>query len=188
MRVGVLALQGAFREHINHLDALGYDTVELRRREDISSLDALVLPGGESTAQKILLERRGMTKMLKEIIESGIPVLGTCAGLILLSCSLEGEGEGVFKTLPIVTKRNAYGRQSSSFSTIGSFSNLTGVPMTFIRAPIIVSVEEGVECLSSFRGEITGLRFHNQYGLTFHPELEKIEDVENIYNLIFKRD
>ncbi len=188
MKVGVLALQGAFREHINHLNALGYDTVELKRREDISSLDALVLPGGESTAQKILLERRGMTTPLKEIIESGIPVLGTCAGLILLSQWIEGEGEGVLGTLPVVTKRNAYGRQSSSFSTIGSFSNLQRVPMTFIRAPLIVSAKEGVECLSSFHGEITGVRFLNQYGLTFHPELGKIEDAEHIYNLIFKRD
>lgn len=188
MRIGVLALQGAFIEHIRHLGDLGYDAVELRRKEDISSLDGIVFPGGESTTQRKLIDEEGMKKPLEELIESGIPVLGTCAGLILLASGIEGDGEGFFKTLPALVRRNAYGRQSASFSLVSSFSTLGDIPMTFIRAPLILSVGENVEILSRINGGITGVRYLNQYGLTFHPELEKTEDTASVYRMIFKRD
>ncbi|MDD7536785.1 MAG: pyridoxal 5'-phosphate synthase glutaminase subunit PdxT [Bullifex sp.] len=171
MRIGVLAVQGAFEEHIDVLRRLGAETVELRQQHDIRDLDGLVLPGGESTVQGKIIRETGMFEPLYELISGGVPVLATCAGLILLSEKLSNDGNVWFGTLPVTVKRNAYGRQLGSFETVGDVGDIRKFPEVFIRAPYIESVGEGVTVLSSFEDHVTGVRFGKQIGLSFHPEL-----------------
>ncbi|MGN0907166.1 MAG: pyridoxal 5'-phosphate synthase glutaminase subunit PdxT [Bullifex sp.] len=171
MKVGVLAVQGAFAEHIDMLSRLGAEAVELRKKDDIRALDALVLPGGESTVQGKIIRETGMFAPLKEMIEGGLPTLATCAGLILLSEKLSNDGNVYFGTLPVTVKRNAYGRQLGSFETVGNVGRIMEFPEVFIRAPYIENVRDYVTVLSSFDGHATGVRYKNQIGLSFHPEL-----------------
>ncbi len=185
MKIGVLALQGAFIEHVKALEALGYSAQPLRSRADLSSLDGIVLPGGESTVQMKLLKETGMYEGMKTMIENGLPTLGTCAGLILLASSIEGQDETCFSTLPVTVKRNAYGRQMGSFRTISNVKGVGPVPMTFIRAPYVTHVSDGVEVLATVDDKIVGVKYRKQYGLAFHPELERVEDAEWIYSLVF---
>ena len=201
-RIGVLAVQGAFAEHASRLRRLGCDAVELRRRADaLQTLDGLVLPGGESTAQAKLLEDLGMREPLGRLIREGMPVLGTCAGLILLAETVESTGDGRrgsafgngrdcgmrrarggaavpvagFRTLPVSVLRNGYGRQLGSFVASAPCRCGRGdtreISLVFIRAPRIVSVGPGVETLVSLDGEPVAVRFGNQVGCCFHPEL-----------------
>lgn len=186
--VAVLALQGAFAEHEAVLARLGVRWMELREADDLRrEFDALILPGGESTVQAKLLEDLGMLAPLKARIEDGMPVLGTCAGAILLADQIdEGKGSGScsgtsprgFATMPVKVLRNAYGRQLGSFRTEGSFacgrypSKSGRIPMTFVRAPRIEAVGEGVEVLARARGDIVAVRYGNQMALSFHPELD----------------
>ncbi len=187
MKIGVLALQGAFIEHEKKLLAMGYDASELRCRRDLDvSLDGIVLPGGESTVQMKLLKDNNMFDTIKDMIKSGVPVLGTCAGLILLSERIENQEETGFGTMPIIVRRNAYGRQKESFHTTSEVAGVGPVPMTFIRAPLIVGTGEEVEILSRVDDKPVAVRYHSQYGLSFHPELEKIEDAEWIYRLLWR--
>ncbi len=184
MRIGVLALQGAFIEHMDRLRSLKAYAVELRCAADLSApLDGLILPGGESTVQMKLIRELGMYDGLKAFIDSGKPVLGTCAGLILLASSVEGQTAVGFGTMPVTVRRNAYGRQLGSFHTIAPFKGIGDVPMTFIRAPYVTEVGTGVEVLSKVDGNIVAVKYGNQYGLSFHPELD--EDSSWIYNLVF---
>ena len=190
-KVAVLAVQGAFIEHERALSKLGCECMELRQGPDVRQpFDALVLPGGESTVQAKLLRELGMIDELHRRIADGIPVMGTCAGLILLAKTVE-EGvptagdptaevvggavaPGAFGTLPVTVRRNAYGRQLGSFHAKAPFSGIEGdVPMTFIRAPYVKSVGAGVEILSETDGRITAARWRNQLVTAFHPELTK---------------
>ena len=167
-RVGVLAVQGAFIEHENALRELGHECVELRQRADIRNLDALVLPGGESTVQGKLLRELEMFDPLRELIVAGLPTLGTCAGLILLATKLDADPTVHFGTFPATVRRNAYGRQLGSFHTRAPFGDLT-----FIRAPYIVEAAPEVEILAKVDGKIVAAQYQNQIGLAFHPELDK---------------
>lgn len=170
--VGVLAVQGAFVEHERKLGALGAHCVELRQRRDcLQHLDALVLPGGESTVQSQMLQALDMWTPLQGIIASGVPVLGTCAGLILLARSVKG-GAPCFGSMPVTVRRNAYGRQLASFHVEAGCTGVGRVPMTFIRAPYIESVGTGVEVLACVDGHVVAARYGNQLGLAFHPELD----------------
>lgn len=172
MKAAVLAVQGAFIEHEKKLAELGIETFEIREKRDAEkSFDALVLPGGESTVQGKLLRELGLFDILKSRIESGAKVLATCAGLILLAKKIENDTRVHFATMPVTVKRNAYGRQLGSFYTEADFANLGKIPMTFIRAPYIESVENGVEVLAKVDGKIVAARYKNQVGLSFHPEL-----------------
>lgn len=172
MKVGVLAVQGAFIEHEKMLEQLGAECVELRQKSDLSKgYDALVLPGGESTVQGKLLKELDMFDTIKEQIEEGMPVLATCAGLILLADHLSNDQKSHLQTMPVTVKRNAYGRQLGSFYTEEEVKGVGKVPMTFIRAPYIESVEDGVEVLARVEGNIVAVRYKNQIGLSFHPEL-----------------
>ena len=171
MRVGILAVQGAFAEHEDVLKKLGAETILLRQKDDIKNIDVLVLPGGESTVQGKLIKELNMFNPLKELINSGIPVLATCAGLILLSERIANDPNTYLGTLPVTVKRNAYGRQLGSFNTIGNVGELPDFKMSFIRAPIIESVSDGVEILASVDEKIVGVRYKNQIGLSFHPEI-----------------
>ncbi len=172
MKIGVLAVQGAFIEHENRLRELGCDTVELRSRGDIGSLDGLVLPGGESTVQGKLIRELGMFDSLREMIGGGLPVLATCAGLILLSQEISNDSARYFGTLPVTVRRNAYGRQLGSFRTEAAFGEFENVPMTFIRAPVIVSTGKDVNVMACIEGRIVAVEWGNQVGLSFHPELD----------------
>ena len=172
MTVAVLALQGAFLEHEQMLKKLGADYFEIRQKKDLDrTFDALILPGGESTVMRKLLLELDLYDTLKEKIISGMPVFGTCAGLILLADEVEA-GVPCFGTMNITAKRNAYGRQLGSFHTDADFGELGKVPMTFIRAPYIAEAGEGVEVLAKVDGKIVAARQGRQLVTAFHPELD----------------
>lgn len=171
-KIGVLAVQGAFIEHEAILRELGAECVELRKKSDITDdIDGLVLPGGESTVQGQILRELDMFDALKEKIENGIPVLATCAGVILLSGEIVNDNHRYFATLPVRIRRNAYGRQLGSFEATESFKGLGPFKMTFIRAPYIESVGDGVDILAQVDDKTVAVRYKNQIGLSFHPEL-----------------
>ncbi len=171
MRIGVLALQGAFIEHENVLKRLGATCVELREKRDINRIDGLVLPGGESTVQAKLLHELAMFDVLQEKIRLGLPTLATCAGLILLAKHITNDTATHFATFPVTVQRNAYGRQLGSFTETAPFEGLGPFTMTFIRAPSIESIGEGVKTLALIDGKPVAVRFENQIALAFHPEL-----------------
>lgn len=174
MTAAVLAVQGAFIEHEKRMEELGVSCIELRQKKDLElSFDGLILPGGESTVQGKLLRELDMYDALKEKITSGMPVLATCAGLILLADHLSNDEKVHFGTLPVTVKRNAYGRQLGSFYTEEEFKGIGKIPMTFIRAPYIEEVRDGVEVLAKVDGNIVGVRYGNQIGISFHPELDE---------------
>ncbi len=181
MTVAVLAVQGAFLEHKNKIASLGHTCIELRRKEDLNKpFKRLILPGGESTTQGKLLLELDMFEPLQALIRTGMPVLGTCAGLILLANSIEGETP-YLATLPVCVKRNAYGRQLGSFYTQGSFGPFNNVPMTFIRAPYIESASSECEVLAKVDGNIVGVRYENQLGIAFHPELNNDTRIHELF-------
>lgn len=172
MKIAVLAVQGAFIEHEKALQRLGAETVELRKAEDLEQdFDGLVLPGGESTVQSRLLKELSMFESLKEKIEEGLPVLATCAGLILLAQNVSNDEKRGFATLPVTVKRNAYGRQLGSFYYEGRIKGIGTYPMEFIRAPYIESVGDDVEILAEVEEKIVGVAYKNQLAFSFHPEL-----------------
>lgn len=173
MLVGVLALQGAFIEQEKMLQKLGADCIELRKKEDLEKgYDALVLPGGESTVQGKLLRELDMFDTLQEQIQSGMPVLATCAGMILLASELENDTNTYFATIPMCVKRNAYGRQLGSFHTEALLKNIGTVPMTFIRAPYVAYAKDDVDVLATVNNKIVAVQYQNQIALAFHPELD----------------
>ena len=178
MQVGVLAVQGAFAEHEHVLSELGVSCLELRNAGDLNKpYDALILPGGESTVQGKLLRDSDMFDTIKSQIEGGMPVLATCAGLILLAQHIEGDDTVHLGTLPVTVKRNAYGRQLGSFHTEAELKGIGEVPMTFIRAPFVESVHADAsgntpEILSIVENRIVGVKYKNQMAFAFHPELD----------------
>lgn len=171
--VGILAVQGAFIEHAHCLEKLGAEYKYLRNKADITDdIDRLIFVGGESTTQRKLLKELEMLEPLKKLIEQNIPVMGTCAGLILLSEKIAGGEETVFGTLPVEVCRNAYGRQLGSFSTEQNIGEVEKFPMRFIRAPFVEKVlSDEVEVLNETDGRITAVKYENQLGFAFHPEL-----------------
>lgn len=181
MKIGILAVQGAFIEHKKRLEELGAECFEIRNKSDlIHEIDGLVLPGGESTVQGKLLKELDLFDQLQERIKSGLPVLATCAGLILLAENLKNDTVRHFATLPVTVVRNAFGRQLGSFYIEHEFGTLGKVPMTFIRAPVIETVGKSVEILSVVcdsenakenNKKIVAVRFKNQLAMSFHPEL-----------------
>ncbi len=173
-RIGVLAIQGAFAEHRQILEKLGAETFEIRQLRDLEqNFDGLILPGGESTVQGKLLHDLGLFEPLKNLIENGLPTLGTCAGLILLADNLSNDSHTYFGTLPATVERNAYGRQLGSFYVEENFEGIGKIPMTFIRAPLIQKVGEGVRILATVNNQIVAVRYKNQLALSFHPELNE---------------
>lgn len=171
--IGVLCVQGAFAEHLEILKRLGVRGVEIRKRSDLQSnrIDGLILPGGESTVMGKLLRELELFDPLKAAIEDGMPVLGTCAGLILLAKSLGKDSTVHFGTMDITVVRNGYGRQLGSFRTPGHVYGVGEVPMVFIRAPYIESVSDRVEVLSRVDGRIVAARQDSMVVTAFHPEL-----------------
>lgn len=173
MLTGILAVQGAFREHAECLERLSADYVYIRNKSDISDkIDRLILPGGESTVQRKLISELGMFDYIKDRISNGMPVLGTCAGLILLAQNIVNGEDKFFGTLPVSVCRNAYGRQLGSFSASGNIGSIKDFPMRFIRAPYIREVlSDDAEILNITNERITAVKYKNQLGMAFHPEL-----------------
>ena len=172
MKIAVLAVQGAFIEHEKMLASLGAECFEIRQKRDLEQhFDGLVLPGGESTVQGKLLHELDLFDILQHKIRQGVPVLGTCAGLILLASHLSNDDHVYFGTLPVSVRRNAYGRQLGSFYTEQEMKGVGQIPMTFIRAPYIERVGEDVEILAEVEGNLVGVRYGNQIGISFHPEV-----------------
>ena len=171
MKIGILAVQGAFIEHEKIIKELGADCIEIRKKEQLEYIDGIILPGGESTVQGQLMRKLEILEPLKEMINNGLPVLATCAGAILLSQTIENGDEAHLGTLPVEIKRNAYGRQLSSFVTNANIDGIGEFPMVFIRAPYISSVSENVRILATVDEHIVAVQYKNQIGMSFHPEL-----------------
>lgn len=175
MRIAVLALQGAFLEHEQRLRQLGAEAFEVRQLADWQQpKDGLIIPGGESTTQLKLLTDLHLLAPVREEIERGLPVFGTCAGLILLARKVDGEDFDRISTMDIEVCRNAYGRQLGSFYAEADMNGVgQKVPMTFIRAPYIKRVFGSAEALATVDGRIVAARQDNQLVTAFHPELNE---------------
>jgi pyridoxal 5'-phosphate synthase pdxT subunit len=176
MKAGVLALQGAFREHREVLDALGVEAIEVRVPEQLSGLDALFMPGGESTTITKLLDTSGLRKPLHAALDEGLPVFGTCAGLILLADDVRDVGDvrypAALAALDCTVVRNAYGRQRESFEVRLAIEGMDdGFPGVFIRAPVVEQVGSDVEVLAEHGAHPVLIRQGAIWGATFHPEL-----------------
>ncbi len=172
MNIGVLALQGAFIEHRQRLSMLGIQSFEIRQLSDLSrQMDGLIIPGGESTVMAKLLHELSLFDPIRDKILDGMPVYGTCAGLILLAKQVSNHENRGLATMDITVRRNAYGRQLGSFYTVEQFADIGPVPMSFIRAPLIESAGEGVEILARVKGQMVAARQDNQLVTAFHPEL-----------------
>ena len=171
--IGVLALQGAFKEHVDMIKSLGHKGIEIRKAEQLDQLDAIILPGGESTAMGKLLKDFRIKEVLKDKIKKGLPVWGTCAGMILLAKKLDGDEEAHLKVMDIEVRRNAYGTQLDSFVTKEVIEGVSEkeIPMVFIRAPYIVDMDGTVQLLHKVDGNIVAVRQNNMIATSFHPEL-----------------
>lgn len=171
MRIGVIAVQGAFIEHITKLNKMGVDAFEIRQRSDIDArIDGFIIPGGESTVIGKLLVDLDMLEPIKAAILHGTPVFGTCAGLILLSKKLANANQPGLQVMDITTVRNGYGRQLGSFTTRAKFHH-HDIDMVFIRAPYIETNHPNVEILAIVDDKIVAARQHNILVTAFHPEL-----------------
>lgn len=172
-KIGVLAVQGAFFEHIAALNSLGAQFFEIRKKSDLTHnhIDGLILPGGESTVMGKLIYELGLFEIMQQLIINGLPVFGTCAGIILLAKTISNDNNTYFGTMDIVAKRNAYGRQLGSFNTINYFTGIGEIPMTFIRAPFIEEVAKNVEVLATVDNHIVAAKQDNMLVTSFHPEL-----------------
>ena len=175
MKIGVLALQGAFIEHEKILEKIGVETFEIRKKSDLASaisnnsINGLIIPGGESTAIGKLLHDLDLFEDIRKVISDGLPTFGTCAGLILLAKKIENDDRVHLGLMYIKVKRNAYGRQLGSFFTENEFKHVGKVPMTFIRAPYITEIGENVEVLSTVDGNIVAARENNILVTSYHP-------------------
>jgi len=182
MNIGILALQGAFLEHQQMLARLRIDSHLIRQPKDLQiPMDGLIIPGGESTAIGKLLSDLQMLEPIKKLIEGGLPTFGTCAGLILLAKDVTNNGFHSFKTMDIVARRNAYGRQLGSFATMGEVKGIGLIPLVFIRAPYIESAGEQVQILAVVDGRIVAARERNQLATAFHPELSDNTKIHELF-------
>ncbi|PMC33694.1 pyridoxal 5'-phosphate synthase glutaminase subunit PdxT [Bacillus sp. UMB0899] len=172
LKIGVLGLQGAVREHIRSIEACEAEGVVVKTVDQLADLDGLIIPGGESTTMRRLIDKYNFMEPLKEFAASGRPMFGTCAGLILLAKNLVGYDQSHLGLLDVTVERNSFGRQKDSFEAelmiTGVGEDFVGV---FIRAPHIVEVGEDVEILSKHNGRIVAARQGQFLGCSFHPEL-----------------
>jgi pyridoxal 5'-phosphate synthase pdxT subunit len=182
MTVGILAVQGAFAEHGAAWDRLGEGHFEIRKPSDLrKGMDGLIIPGGESTVMGKLLADMGMAGELRERILAGLPVFGTCAGMILLAERIENGPGRSLATFPATVRRNAFGRQLGSFAAVSCFAGLGEIPMEFIRAPVIAEAGDGVDILSEVGGKAVAARYGDQLVTAFHPELTACDAVHRYF-------
>jgi len=173
VRIGVLALQGDFAEHGAMLGRLDTQAVEVRQPSDMAGIAGLIIPGGESTTIGKLMERYGFREPICHLAETGKPIWGTCAGLILMARDV-GRTQPLLNLLDITVERNAFGRQTGSFETDLEIEGISGgpFPAVFIRAPVVREVGPGVQVLSRLDdGTIVAVRHGRLFGTSFHPEL-----------------
>lgn len=189
MKIGILALQGAFLEHKNILDFLKIESCLIKTKEQLEDIDGIILPGGESTAMGKLLRDFNILEPLREKIKNGFPVFGTCSGMILLAEKLSNSEVVHLGVMGIEVKRNAYGRQLGSFETEEDFKGIDKkVKMVFIRAPYVEKTKESVEILSTVNGNITAVREKNMLAVSFHPELTNDASVHKYFLDIVKKN
>lgn len=173
-RIGILGMQGAIAEHRRKVEETGAESVIVRTREELAAVDGLILPGGESTAMGRLLNRFDLMNPLKQTIEQGLPVWGTCAGMILLADRIEDQSERYLRTMDITVRRNAYGSQLDSFSCRQRISEIGGddpLPLVFIRAPFITELGSRAREVAAIDGNIVCAEQDNMLVSSFHPEL-----------------
>lgn len=174
MRIGVLALQGAFREHLDTLRSIGVEGVRVREPADLEGVSGLILPGGESTTMRQLIDRWGLHDPILAFAETGAPVFGTCAGMIVLASEIAGGEPPILPLLDITVERNAFGRQLESFEAELPVPILGDTPVhaVFIRAPIVDRTGPGVDVLARLDdGRVVAVRERNVIATAFHPEL-----------------
>lgn len=174
MRIGVLALQGAFAEHVRTLASIGVEGVEVRLPEDLAHVSGLILPGGESTTMRRLIDRWGLRQPILDLAQSGAPLFGTCAGMIVLARELTDDEAPILPLLDVTVRRNAFGRQLDSFETELRVPVLGDQPVhaVFIRAPIIERTGPEVDVLARLDdGRVVAVRQANVIATSFHPEL-----------------
>lgn len=191
MKLGVLALQGAVSEHINMIKSLGVEAIPVKTAKEIRSIDGLIMPGGESTTMGRLITKFELTDVIKERIEEGMPVYGTCAGMILLAKRIKNYEQFTLGILDITVVRNAFGRQIDSMEVDLEVKGLdTPFHAIFIRAPVAIDLGSDVEALAALEEGIVFLRQGNVFASAFHPELGNdprihkmfIESVERFIN------
>ncbi|MFF1465212.1 pyridoxal 5'-phosphate synthase glutaminase subunit PdxT [Streptomyces sp. NPDC058330] len=183
--IGVLALQGDVREHLTALASAGAEARAVRRPEELAGVDGLVLPGGESTTMSKLAVLFGMMEPLRERVAAGMPVYGTCAGMILLADEIldPRSGQETVQGIDMIVRRNAFGRQNESFEAAVDVTSVPGGPVegVFIRAPWVESVGAGVEVLAEHGGHIVAVRQDNALATSFHPELTGDHRVHGLF-------
>lgn len=181
MRLGILALQGDFREHADLAIGMGLEPVLVRRPGELDSLDGLIIPGGESTTIGKLADRFGLVEPLREVVDGGLPTLGTCAGMIFLANATTGPEQVQLGVLDIVVERNAFGRQLESFEAELEVAGLSDpVHAVFIRAPVVEKVGADVEVLATVGEQPVMVRRDNVVATSFHPELTGEERIHRL--------
>ncbi len=175
MKIGVLSFQGGVIEHIKHINVLGHEAIEVKDKNDLDNIDAIILPGGESTTIGKLLNITGLIEPLRDKIKKGLPTWGTCAGMILLAKEIENDERRYLELMNIKVKRNAFGSQIDSFKEYGCIKGIecSKIELVFIRAPYITEVGEGVEVLCRVKDKIVAAKEKNIIVTSFHPELTK---------------
>ena len=189
MRIGVLGLQGAVREHLRSLSSLGVDTLIVKRVEQLSDISALILPGGESTAIS-LIGGESFLERMRDLAKSGFPLFGTCAGMILLAREIEGRSEPYVGAIDITVARNASGRQVHSFETLLNIEGIgDNISAVFIRAPYITGLKKSVTALADYDGHVVMARQGNILVSSFHPELtEDLRIHKYFLNIVEKKN
>jgi 5'-phosphate synthase pdxT subunit len=183
MRVGVLALQGAVHAHLGALQRIGVDSCPLRRPGDLDAVDAVVIPGGESTTMSMLLASSELLEPLRRFVADGMPIFGTCAGMIVLASEIEDgrDDQVALGAIDITVQRNGYGRQLQSFETDVALPETGTFHAIFIRAPRVIRVGGGVEVLAHHRGDPVLLRQGSVLVASFHPELTNDPSIHELF-------
>lgn len=190
MKIGVLALQGAVREHVQAIQACGAEAIVVKKAADLAELEGLVLPGGESTAMRRLIDRAALLEPLKQFAQAEKPMFGTCAGLVLLAKEIEGQEAAHLGVMDMTVARNSFGRQVDSFE---ADLDIVGIdapfPAVFIRAPHIVRTGADVEVLCEYKGRIVLARSGPFLGCSFHPELTRDHRLMQLFlNMVENRE
>lgn len=182
-KIGVLALQGAFREHRKVLESLECEVIEVRRPSDLDGINGLIIPGGESTTMGKLLEIEELGEKIKQLAKNNLPIFGTCAGMIVLSKNIEDSNQYRLGLMDVTVQRNAFGRQVASFETDLEVPALGQDPVraVFIRAPYIKNVAPNVGILAEYEGKIVFARQGNLIASAFHPELTEDRRVHQYF-------
>ncbi|MDI6799808.1 MAG: pyridoxal 5'-phosphate synthase glutaminase subunit PdxT [Actinomycetota bacterium] len=181
--IGVLSLQGAVREHLRMIERAGAHGVIIKKPHELSNIDGLIIPGGESTTISKLMAKYGLIKPIKDLAQGGLPIFGTCAGMILMAKGLIGPAEESLSIMDIEVRRNAFGRQKESFEAEIEVAGLEGGPFNavFIRAPWIERVGEGVEVLAELDSHIVMAKEKSLLAAAFHPELTEDMRIHELF-------